>query len=247
MAVRGAIFDCGDDGARDVSREYRLEPGMAAAHQRECGGKAGDSGELVEKIVFRAEQDRGSQNDGRRDGREYELLAGRFRARIKRGRLLVRADRRDVDHACAEGRGCERDCLGAEGLHRIEFLPPALEQDADKIDHHVGVARGRFDGGRIAHIGLHGVDLADPSERLQVAGKFGPAHRDANAVAELGQRAYDMAAEESRAAKDGDQGFEGDGGHVCSIQSGAEYRIALTLYSAALRPFDKLKRGSLSI
>ena len=42
----------------------------------------------------------------------------------------------------------------------------------------------------------------------------------------------------------------GDGNGVpdeCDIQSGAEYRIALTLYSAALRPFDKLKRGSLPI
>jgi hypothetical protein len=127
------------------------------------------------------------------------------------------------------------------------FCRPALEQDADKIDHHVGVARGRFDGGRIAHIGLHGVDLADPSERLQVAGKFGPAHRDANAVAELGQRAYDMAAEESEPPKTVTSVSRGDGGHICSVQSGAEYRIAPSLYRAALRPFDKPKRGSLPI
>jgi hypothetical protein len=56
-----------------------------------------------------------------------------------------------------------------------------------------------------------------------------------------------MAAEESRAAEDGDQRFEGDGGHICSVQSGAEYRNAPTLYRAALRPFDKPKRGSLPI
>ena len=158
------------------------------------------------------------------------------------------ADRRDVDQARAEGGGRQRHRLGAEGLYRVELLPSALEQDADQIDHHVGVARSRLDRSRVAHIGLHCVDLADPAQRLEVAREFGPAHGNANAIAELGQRAHDVAAEESRAAEDGDQRFEGDGGHMCSGPVGrAEYRIALTLYRAALRPFDKPKRWSLPI
>ena len=108
------------------------------------------------------------------------------------------------------GRRRQRHRLGAGGLHRVEALPAALEQDADQVDHDVGVARGRLDRAGIAQIGLHGVDLADPAERLQMAGEIGPAHRDADAVAALGQRAHHVAAEEARAAEDGDQRVERD-------------------------------------
>ena len=106
------------------------------------------------------------------------------------------------------GGGRKRDRLGAERLHRVEALAAALEQDADQVDHHVGVAHRRRDRGRIAQVGLHGMDLADPAERLQMAGEIRPAHRDADAVAALGQRAHHMAAEESRAAEHGDQRVE---------------------------------------
>ena len=58
---------------------------------------------------------------------------------------------------------------------------------------------------RVAQIGLHGVDLADPAERLQMAGELRPAHRDADAVAALGERPHHMAAEETRAAEDRDE------------------------------------------
>ena len=86
-----------------------------------------------------------------------------------------------------------------------KLLASALEQDADKIDHHVGAARRGLDRSRVAQVGLHRVDLADPAERLQVAGEFRPAHRDADAVAALAQRAHDVAAEKARAAIDRDQ------------------------------------------
>jgi hypothetical protein len=49
------------------------------------------------------------------------------------------------------------------------------------------------------------VDLADAAERLQEIRKLGPAHGDADAVAALGERAHDMAAEKSRAAENGDE------------------------------------------
>jgi hypothetical protein len=74
--------------------------------------------------------------------------------------------------------------------------------------------RGRLDRGRIAQIGLHGVDLPDAAERLQEAGELGAAYRDTDAVAELGQRAHDVAAEKARAAEHGDERFEGNGGHA---------------------------------
>ena len=101
--------------------------------------------------------------------------------------------------------GGQRHLLGAERLHGVEALPAALEQDADQVDHARRRRAPRPRPSRIAQVGLHRMDLADPAERLQVAGEVGPAHRDADAVAALGQRAHHVAAEEARAAEDGDQ------------------------------------------
>ena len=131
-----------------------------------------------------------------------------------RGRVLVGADGRYVHQPRPVGSRRQRDRLGAKRLHGIEALASALEQDADQVDHHVGVARGRLDRSRIAQIGLHRVDLADAAERLQKAGKLGPAHRDPDTVAALGERAHHVAAEEARAAEHRDQRVEGDLGHV---------------------------------
>jgi hypothetical protein len=141
-----------------------------------------------------------------------------------------------VDHVRADGRRGARHGFGTEGLHRIESLPPVLEQNADEIDHHIRLARSRLDRGGMTHIGLHGMDLADLAERLQEAGKLGAADGDANAVAEFRQRAHDVTAEEARAAEYGDERFERNRGHARSNPSLAEYRIALMLYRA--RPFD---------
>ena len=120
-----------------------------------------------------------------------------------------------MDHARAVVGGGERHLLGAERLHGVEALPAALEQDADQIDDDVGVAHGGLDRAGVAHVGLHRMDLADPAERLQMAGEVRPAHRDADAVVALGQRPHQMAAEEAGAAEDGDQrvvlGLQGHG------------------------------------
>jgi len=63
-----------------------------------------------------------------------------------------------------------RQCagLGAERLHGVEALAAALEQDADEIDHRIGVAHRGIDRARIAQVGLDGMDLADPAHRLQM-------------------------------------------------------------------------------
>ncbi len=53
----------------------------------------------------------------------------------------------------------------------IEALAAAFGQEADQVDQHVGVAGGSLDRGRVAQIGLNGVNLADPAERLQVKGQ----------------------------------------------------------------------------
>ena len=71
-----------------------------------------------------------------------------------------------------------------------------------------------LNGSRVAQIGLHGVDLPDPAERLQVAGEVRPAYRRADAVARARQRPHHVAAEEPGAAEDGDQRFGRDFGHA---------------------------------
>ena len=106
-----------------------------------------------------------------------------------------------------------RHRLGAERLHRVEPLPPSLEQDADQVDDGVGVAGRRLDRRRIAQIGLHGVDLADPAERLQMTGELGAPHRHPDAVTALGERAHHVAAEETGAAEDRDQRVDRNGRH----------------------------------
>ena len=97
------------------------------------------------------------------------------------------------------------DRLRALRLHGVEALPAFLIEDADQIDDRVGVAHRRLDRLREAHIGLHRMDLADAAERLQMAGQFRAADGDADQILAIGERAHQVAAEEARAAKDGDQ------------------------------------------
>ena len=118
-----------------------------------------------------------------------------------------------MDELRAGGLGGERHRLGAFGLHRVEALAAALEQNADQVDDDIGVAHRRRDRLRVAQIGLHRVDLPDPAHRPQKAGKLRPAHRDADAVAPPRQRPHHMAAEEARAAEYGDKRLNGNGGH----------------------------------
>ncbi len=139
---------------------------------------------------------------------EHELLGLCLGTRVVGGRLFVGADRRHMHQARAVcGRG-QRHLLGAGPVHEIKALAAALEQNADQVDDHVGIARRRLDRSGVAQIGLHSVDLPNPAERLQVSGELGAAHRGADAVVALGQRAHHMAAEEAGAAINRDEPFE---------------------------------------
>ena len=135
----------------------------------------------------------------------HQRLADALGAGIGGDRVLVGADRRHMHHPRAVGRRRQRHRFGAARLDRIETLASALEQDADQVDHHVGAARRRIDRTGVAQIGLHRVDLADPAERLQVAGEVRPPYRDADPVAALAERADHVPAEEAGAAIDRDQ------------------------------------------
>jgi hypothetical protein len=110
-----------------------------------------------------------------------------------------------MNELCPEGAGRQRHRLGPEGVHRVEALPSGLVQNADQIDDNVGVARRGLDRARIAQVGGDRVDLADAPERLQMAGKVGPAHRHPYPVAASAECPDHMAAEETRAAEHGDQ------------------------------------------
>ena len=102
-----------------------------------------------------------------------------------------------MDHPGADGACGVRHRARAFGLDGVEALPAAFEQNADQVDHHVGIAHHRRDRLRVAHVGLHGMDLADAAKRLQMPAELRPPHRDADAVVPVGQRAHHMAADEA--------------------------------------------------
>ena len=135
------------------------------------------------------------------------------------------------------GASRQGDLLGAVGMNRIEALAAAFGENADQIDQHAGIARGGGHRGGVAQIGLDGVDLADPTERLEEIGEFGPAHRYPDAVMALGQCPDDVAAEEARAAINGDEGVGGAACGHAALDLTAEgrfearkYRIGPRLY-----------------
>jgi len=69
----------------------------------------------------------------------------------------------------------------------------------------MGVAHRRRDRVGIAQIGLHGVDLTDLAERLQMPGQFRPPHRDPDAVIALGERADHASSQKARSSENRDQ------------------------------------------
>ena len=93
---------------------------------------------------------------------------------------------------------------GAEHMQRFEILPAALIEHGDQVHHRLGPAQSAGKGGRIAHIGLNRMDLADATERLEMIGEVRAARGDANAPAVPGKRLNDMAAHESGASEYGD-------------------------------------------
>ena len=96
------------------------------------------------------------------------------------------------------------DGARAEDVQGLEILPVALIEHRDQVDHGLGALQRGGDGGRIAHIGLHRMDLADAAERLQVEGEIGAAGGDADAPAIAGERANHMAADKAGPAEHGD-------------------------------------------
>src|SRR5229473_3823105 len=113
-----------------------------------------------------------------------------------------------MHHPRADGarRLCHR--AGARALHRVEGLRTALGQNADQVDGGVGAAHRGLDGRWVAQIGLHGMDLADLAERLQMACELRPTHRDPDTVVALAERADHVSPHKARSPENRDQSVQ---------------------------------------
>ena len=132
-------------------------------------------------------------------------------------------------------------------MHRIETLAAGFGEDGDEIDDRVGVGDGAVDRPAVAEVGLDRLDPADHAERLEVAGKIGPADRGADAPAALQERADDMAAEEARAAENRDQTLVGGGNRHSGVLVSDWRRGRRGLISAGDAPVQATERRCRSI
>ena len=98
-----------------------------------------------------------------------------------------------------------RHALRAMIVHGLVGLASARRQHADEIDRGVRAPQRRLDRLGIAQIGLHGGDLPDAPERLEMESEVGAAHRRAPPPAALGPRPRHVTAEEARSAEHRDQ------------------------------------------
>ena len=193
--------------SRDIAGEHRLQPRLAAADQRQHRRDRAIAAKRLKKLSLGPNTTEGRKIVACRDRGEYAAARPRlWCGHISEGECASAPIAETWIIARLRAAAASATDLGADGLHGLEALPAALEQHADEVDHHVAAAHGRRDRvpGRADWPGP--LDLADPAERLQVAGEIGAAHRDPDAVSALRQRAHDMAAEKARAAEDRDQG-----------------------------------------
>ena len=118
--------------------------------------------------------------------------------------MRVGADGRDMDERAGAGRlGRLGDIACPFVLHGLEGLLAGGEQDADQIDHRVGVLGRGQQGIRKPHIGLHRYDLPDAAERLEMPCEFWPPDGDPHARAGPRDSAHHMPPKEAGAPIDG--------------------------------------------
>ena len=193
------------EGIGDVADIDRLEF-VLPPNSGITGSMRASEPEQVEEAVARAENDRGTEDDRRRESARALRSSPMPREREGAGRTLVGAQDRHMDEPVGARRPRRLgDIFGAHGIDGPKPLLAALDADRHQIDDDLGAAdRGHHRIG-VAHIGLDRHDLADSAERPQMAGEVGPPHRDADAVALAGQELHDLRAHEARAAENRDQ------------------------------------------
>src|SRR5882762_2546259 len=105
------------------------------------------------------------------------------------------------DTGLARGTG---DSARAGHMYGLEGLPSRLGHDARKVDHSRGAVDGASNRIWKAHIGLHGIDLPDIAQRLQMSGQIGASHRRAHPPAIACKRLHRMSSGKTRPAEHGD-------------------------------------------
>ena len=171
-----------------------MKLGLAAADQRQYGGKPRHFGKFVEEIIFRTEHDRRAQNHRIGQDPADGLLGPAFGAGIVRLRFGVGAKRGYLGHADALGPTGLGDGAGAEILNRVKSVAAGFEQDADAIDHMIRALDGSLDRIAVTQIGLHSSDLSNAAQGLKMEGQIGTAHRDPDPVAAPRKGPHHMAA-----------------------------------------------------
>ena len=80
-----------------------------------------------------------------------------------------------------------------------------VRKDAHQIDRRIGAAQGRLHVRLTGDVTAHDLDLADVAQGAQVMSGVGLADGHADAPAQPRQLAHGLAADEARAAEDGDE------------------------------------------
>ena len=196
-----------------VRRRRRRPAGSACARRRTAATPAEprQRGEAIEEMVLRSERDRRAEDDRTRAASRTPRLrpppwCARRRGRIRGRRRSPKCGPAASSPAAARGLG---DGARAEHVDRVEALAAGLGKDRDQIDDGIGAVDSAVDRPAIAQVRLHRLHPADHAERLQVAGKVGPAHRRAHAPAALQQRPNDVASDKAGPAEDRHQTLVG--------------------------------------
>ena len=144
-----------------------------------------------------------------------------------------------MEHACANVGGGGRDCPGAAGLDGLKALLTAFIQDPGQVDHDGGVMHGGGDRCRKPHVGLHGMDLTDVAERLQMPGEVGTTH---NACTRWRPRNPDPPKTVTRVSMGWSMRAQS---RLVASAAGPEYRIADGLYRGSRAAFWGARRRAL--
>ncbi len=95
-------------------------------------------------------------------------------------------------------------CSGSRAVNMqgIKRLRSGIVQNTDEVDYCICPLASRSHRFRVSQIGLNGSDLADSTQRLQMASQIRPADRNAHAVPTAHEFANNMTADKAGTADD---------------------------------------------
>ena len=139
----------------DVAHIDRLQPGFAAAEQRQDRHHPRHGRQPVEERVVRPEQDARAEDRGFRKPFPHQSFADGSGPDIGRGRSGIGTDARNV-HEPFDPCQCRRpgDMHGAVPMDRLEGRLAALDIVPDGVDHRVGALQRRANRRLVPYIGV---------------------------------------------------------------------------------------------